>query len=286
MRNTTILLLLSLSLTGFSQSLPEFLAGTWKVENSEIYEHWDKLNETSMKGFSYTSTNETTKVTEYLDISLTKKELVYTATVIGQNNGRGINFRHSGADSVYTFENPKHDFPKKIVYRKISDSEIEVRVSDGGQKGFAYKMQKQMVQQTDTTGSPANKNYDATLAEKLGGDDYGMKGFLLVILKTGTNQSTDREFISKSFRGHLDNINRLVKEDKLVVAGPLGNNDRSYRGIFILHNIQSIEEAKELLQTDPAIKAGLLDIEIFNWYGSAALPVYLEYSDKIWKVKP
>lgn len=286
MKKAIYLLLLCLSNIGFSQSLPEFLAGTWKVENSEFYEHWDKLNETSMKGFSYKSAYGTTRVTEYLDIVLTKKGLVYTATVVGQNKGKEINFRHSGVDNVYTFENPKHDFPKKIVYRKISDSEIDVQVSDGGQKGFAYKMQKQMVQQTDTTGSPANKNYDASLAEKLGGDDYGMKGFLLVILKTGTNQTTERDFISNSFRGHLDNINRLVKEDKLVVAGPLGNNECSYRGIFILHNIQSIEEARELLQTDPAIKAGLLDVEIYNWYGSAALPLYLEYSDKIWKVKP
>jgi uncharacterized protein YciI len=286
MKKTIFLLLLCLSQTGFSQSLPGFLAGTWKVENSEIYEHWDKLNETSMKGFSYKSANGITRVTEYLDIVLTKKGLVYTATVVGQNKGKGINFRHSEADSVYTFENPKHDFPKKIVYRKISDSEIDVQVSDGGQKGFAYKMLKQVVQQTDTTGSPANKYYDAALAERLGADDYGMKGFLLVILKTGSNQTTDRDFINESFRGHLDNINRLVKEDKLIVAGPLGKNERNYRGIFILHNIQNIEDARELLQTDPAIKAGLLDVEIYNWYGSAALPVYLEYSDKIWKVKP
>ena len=51
-------------------------------------------------------------------------------------------------------------------------------------------------------------------------------------------------------------------------------------------NIKSIEEAVELLQTDPAIKNGLLDYEIFTWYGSAALPEYLPFSDKIWKSKP
>lgn len=134
--------------------------------------------------------------------------------------------------------------------------------------------------------TPTNPNYDKTLAEKLGGDDYGMKSYYLVILKTGTNDTTDKEFITESFRGHLDNINHLVAEGKLIVAGPLGKNDHAYRGIFILNNLKTLEEAKELLQTDLAIKNGLLDYEIFTWYGSAALAEYLPFSDKIWKLKP
>lgn len=131
-----------------------------------------------------------------------------------------------------------------------------------------------------------NPNYDTELAGKLGGDDYGMKSYFLVILKIGTNTTSDKELIAESFRGHMNNINRLVEEGKLIVAGPLGKNENNYRGIFILDNIKSIEEAKELLKTDLAIKNKLLDYEIFNWYGSAALPEYLPYSDKIWKLKP
>jgi hypothetical protein len=132
----------------------------------------------------------------------------------------------------------------------------------------------------------SNPNYDKTLSEKLGGDDYGMKSYFLVILKTGTNTTTDKELIAESFRGHMNNINRLVEEGKLIVAGPLGKNDNKYRGIFILNNLKTMEEAKELLQTDLAIKNGILDYEIFTWYGSAALPEYLPLSDKIWKIKP
>jgi len=132
----------------------------------------------------------------------------------------------------------------------------------------------------------SNPNYDKTLAEKLGGDDYGMKSYFLVILKTGTSTTSDKELIAESFGGHMDNINRLVAEGKLIVAGPLGENENNYRGIFILNNLKTIEEAKELLQTDPAIKNGLLDYEILTWYGSAALPEYLPFSDKIWKLKP
>ena len=134
-------------------------------------------------------------------------------------------------------------------------------------------------------GQNTNPNYDSTLAKKYGADEYGMKGYILVILKTGTNKTTDKEFISKCFAGHMENINRLAKLGKLIVAGPLGKNDKTYRGIFIL-NTTSLDEAKELLQTDPAIKESILEAELYNWYGSAALPEYLETSDKIWKINP
>jgi len=132
----------------------------------------------------------------------------------------------------------------------------------------------------------ANPNYDKHLADKLGADSYGMKCYYLVILKTGSNTTANRDLVNESFRGHMNNINRLVSEGKLIVAGPLGANQNNYRGIFILNNVSSIDKARELLQSDLAIKNGLLDYEIFTWYGSAALAEYLPFSDKIWKEKP
>jgi len=43
----------------------------------------------------------------------------------------------------------------------------------------------------------ANPNYDGELAKELGGDDYGMKSYFLVILKTGANTTADKEQIKK-----------------------------------------------------------------------------------------
>ncbi len=129
-----------------------------------------------------------------------------------------------------------------------------------------------------------NPKYDKALAESLGGDDYGMKPYVFVLLKTGGNKTTDKAKIDSLFRGHMANINRLATNGKLVVAGPLMKNEKSYRGIFIL-NVKTIDEAKTLLDTDPAIKEKLLDAEVYQWYGSAALPVYLEAHDKIEKKK-
>lgn len=271
----------------FSQlNFPDFLQGTWKMEQKEIYEHWDKLNPSSLKGFSYKTKDGIQVVSEYLDIIRKNDETIYTATVIRQNEGRGIEFRLTESDSIFTFENAAHDFPKKIVYKKLSDTEIFVQVSDGKEKGFSYKMIKQPADKAEKDSTIANPHYDRKLAADLSADDYGMRSYIFVILKTGTNTTADKALIAESFRGHLNNINHLVEQNKLVVAGPLGKNENNYRGIFILSNVNTLEEAKELLQTDPAIKNGLLDAELFNWYGSAALPAYLPVSEKIWKQKP
>ena len=131
-------------------------------------------------------------------------------------------------------------------------------------------------------GQKTNPNYDAELAKKLGADDYGMKSFIFVILKTGPNTSEDKAPKDKAFAGHMSNMETMVKNEKLIVAGPMGKNDKSYRGIFIL-NVATKEEAKKLLETDPAIKAKYLEPEFYVWYGSAALSEYLKASDKVWK---
>ncbi|MBL1215464.1 MAG: hypothetical protein HND52_19005 [Ignavibacteriae bacterium] len=132
-------------------------------------------------------------------------------------------------------------------------------------------------------GQKTNPNYDSTFAAQLGADDYGMKKYVFVILKTGSNKSTDKDFRDSCFAGHMKNITRLVEEGKLIVAGPMQKNGRSYRGIFIL-DVPTLEEADILLETDPAIKAEFLEPELYMWYGSAALPEYLEASDKVWKI--
>lgn len=136
----------------------------------------------------------------------------------------------------------------------------------------------------DTTGVN-NPHYDAALAEQLGADNYGMKSYLLVILKTGTNTDTVAAAQQSAFRGHMQNISELAEAGKLILAGPLGKNQHGYRGILIL-NTSDQKTARQWLRGDTAIQQGYLGFELLPWYGSAALPMYLEAADKIWKEKP
>lgn len=131
-------------------------------------------------------------------------------------------------------------------------------------------------------GANAQNNYNKALADSLGADEYGMKMYTLVILKTGENKTTDKAKIDSAFKGHMANIGKLAANRKLVVAGPMGKNDKGYRGIFIF-NVKTVAEAQDLLKGDPAVQSGILATEIYPWYGSAALPVYLETHKKIEK---
>jgi uncharacterized protein YciI len=126
--------------------------------------------------------------------------------------------------------------------------------------------------------------YDEKLAKELGADDYGMKTYVFCILKTGSNTTATPEEQSKLFKGHMENIIKLSNEGKLSVAGPFMKNDKNYRGIFIF-NVSTIEEAKILVESDPAVQAKIFEAELTLWYSSAALQEVGKIHEKISKNK-
>ena len=96
--------------------------------------------------------------------------------------------------------------------------------------------------------------YDSTLAARLGADDNGMRRYVMAFLKAGPNRSQNRDEAAALQRAHLDNITRLAEEGSLIVAGPF-LDDSDVRGIYIFA-VETIEEARKLSETDPAIQAG------------------------------
>lgn len=127
-------------------------------------------------------------------------------------------------------------------------------------------------QQTDMkTNDSLSENIVITShsAAMYGADEYGMKKYVMAFLKAGPNRNLSSAETNKLQTAHLENIQRLADEGKLIVAGPF-LNDGELRGIYIF-NVESIKEAKNLTKTDPAIQAGSLVMELKEWYGSAGL---------------
>lgn len=113
--------------------------------------------------------------------------------------------------------------------------------------------------------------FDSALASTLGADEYGMHHYVMAFLKAGPNRDQDPATADSIMAAHLDNIMRMADEGKLVIAGPF-MDDTDLKGIYIF-NVETVEEAKSLTETDPAIKTGRLIMELHPWYGTAALPL-------------
>lgn len=127
-------------------------------------------------------------------------------------------------------------------------------------------------------------SFDAELANELGADDYGMRQYVIAFLKAGPNRDQDSTRAAELQRGHMDNIQRLAEEGKLVLAGPFMDSEE-VRGIFIF-NVETIEEAQKLTESDPAVQAGRLEMELRSWYGSAALLQVNNIHSRISKINP
>lgn len=129
-----------------------------------------------------------------------------------------------------------------------------------------------------------NPDFDQEKAKELNADEYGMKNYFFVILKSGTNKTEDKAVIDSVFSGHMNNINRMAEEGTLALAGPFGANDKNYRGLYIF-NAKDIDEVTNLVNTDPAVQAKFLEAEIYPWYGSAAVQEITKLHNKIAKFK-
>lgn len=86
----------------------------------------------------------------------------------------------------------------------------------------------------------------------------------LALLTRGGKWTPERTPATEELqKGHMANIIRLAELKKLVVAGPFGDNGL-LRGIFVF-KVGSIDEARALSESDPAVKAGRLAIDVHPW---------------------
>ena len=126
---------------------------------------------------------------------------------------------------------------------------------------------------------------DEALARRVGADEHGMRQYVLVILRTGPTRVPDGEARKAMFAGHFANMERLSKAGKLVLAGPFAEDPAGWRGLFVFA-VADIEEAKQLVATDPVIINGEMVADYHRWYGSAATMLIPEWHAKLEATAP
>lgn len=120
-----------------------WMSGDWETApgRMQIDEHWTKPAGGSMIGMSRTVAGDRTVFYEYLRIETRGADIFYVAHPKARTPGTNFKLvKLSGQEAV--FENPAHDFPKRIIYRKNADGSLTARIEgDGTEKEKAQDFQ-------------------------------------------------------------------------------------------------------------------------------------------------
>ncbi len=124
------------------------LEGLWKMNTKRgaICEEWKKVDKNYLQNKGYMIKGKDTVINERVALTNTKAGIFYTSTVEDQNNKEPIAFIMTKTENnMFVFENPQHDFPKRIVYKLITADSLHAYVDDGTETGkrqnFYYKRQ-------------------------------------------------------------------------------------------------------------------------------------------------
>lgn len=124
--------------------------------------------------------------------------------------------------------------------------------------------------------------YNAQLAAQYDADECGMKKYVIAFLKRGPYRDRSKEEADALQVALLANISRMAEKGVLILARPFFG-DGEMRDIYIF-DVDSIEKSEALTNIDPAIRAGSLEMELKEWYGSAALMAIPDLHTQIQKV--
>lgn len=127
-----------------------WLIGKWGNTTPEgaLSEFWEKKNDSTYHGESYFVVGgKDTVFSESIELTEANGKLAYIVTMPGQNNEKPVRFDlTSGDENSMVFENPAHDFPNKITYKKVSNDSLvaEIHGTQNGKRAsetFAMKRQ-------------------------------------------------------------------------------------------------------------------------------------------------
>lgn len=104
-------------------------------------EEWKKENDSLFLSECFLVKEKDTIYAETIRLEQIKNELFYIITITNQNYNKSVTFKLTSSTSDYlVFENPTHDFPKKITYKLVNKDSLYAEISgDGRIEGIPFK---------------------------------------------------------------------------------------------------------------------------------------------------
>ncbi len=90
-----------------------------------------------------------------------------------------------------------------------------------------------------------------------------MKTYTFVMLTRGENINQDDREKATIQKKHLEYLGQMAENGDLNVAGPFMDNG-NWRGILIFNTTDTVK-VRQLVENDPAVKAGRLIFEMHPW---------------------
>lgn len=122
-----------------------WISGAWQTApggRRQIEEHWTQVAGGSMMGVSRTVAGDKTVEFEYLRIEQRADGIFYVAHPKARCPGTDFKLTKASANEA-VFENPQHDFPKRIIYRKGTDDSLTASIDGGeGTKAMTFSFKK------------------------------------------------------------------------------------------------------------------------------------------------
>jgi hypothetical protein len=201
----------------------EWLLGEWHAENgkSTWRETWTTAGAGTWEGRGVETAKANPSQASAEDLRLVEMGdgVFYVAKVAHDELPIAFRLVECG-ETHLAFANPTHDFPRRLDYTRQGDDRLQVRVSDGGEKGFTLEFAR--VGGSRAAESEVLRAEDARFAAMLGADREAMRRWfaddLAYVHSTGAVE--DREQLIEGIgSGRLRYLAIAPSERRVVFAG-------------------------------------------------------------------
>jgi hypothetical protein len=205
-----------------SLATARWILGDWVADGakSEFHESWVELSPQTFEGIGSerSKSDGSAQASEALRLVEKAGAVFYVAKVAHNELPVAFRLTECSADRM-VFENPAHDFPRRLEYRQQPDGGMTVAVSDGAAKGFTLEFKRAAAAASGASASVLAAE-DARFAAMVQADAEALGAWLapdLQYVHSTAQVETREQFLSSIASGQLRYLKITPSERQVVM---------------------------------------------------------------------